>query len=130
MTIMEKQRSAISGQRSARQRRETRDERREKLTTENTESTEDTEQCVNIRFMSRDPAELLKEALALPPEARAVLADSLLESLDEEEVDKDAEAYWQREIQRRRAEIDSGKTQVVPWSQVRAQLMATLRNGR
>ena len=30
--------------------------------------------------MISDPAELLKEALALPPEARAALIDSLLES--------------------------------------------------
>jgi hypothetical protein len=58
-----------------------------------------------------------------------VLADSLLESLDQQ-VDEDAEALWQREIQRRRAEIDSGGAAVVPWSQARAQLMARLPNDR
>jgi putative addiction module component (TIGR02574 family) len=77
--------------------------------------------------MGRDPAEILKEALALPLEARAVLVDSLLESLDQQ-LDEDAEASWQREIQRRRAEIDSGSTSVVPWSEVRARLMAMLGN--
>ena len=41
--------------------------------------------------MKRDTAEILKEALTLPPEARAALADSLLDSLDTE-VDEDAEA--------------------------------------
>jgi len=67
--------------------------------------------------------------LTLPAEARAVLADSLLESLDQQ-VDEDAETSWQREIQRRRAESDSGSTPVVPWSEVRARLMAVLRNER
>ena len=33
--------------------------------------------------MSPDVSELLKKALALPPEARAALAGSLLESLDD-----------------------------------------------
>lgn len=79
--------------------------------------------------MARDPGEILKEALELPLEARAVLADSLLESLDQQ-IDEDAEASWQREIQRRKAEIDSGRTPLVPWSEVRARLMVTLRNDR
>lgn len=41
--------------------------------------------------MKREPAEILKDALALPTEARAALAGSLLESLDTE-VDEDSEA--------------------------------------
>jgi len=79
--------------------------------------------------MSRDTAEILKEALALPAEARAALADSLLDSLDVE-VDEDAEAAWQREIQRRVAELDSKTASPIPWSEVRSRLMATLRNER
>jgi Putative addiction module component len=43
--------------------------------------------------MKREAAEILKDALALPTEARAALAESLLESLDTE-VDEDAEAAW------------------------------------
>jgi hypothetical protein len=43
------------------------------------------------RTMKRHAAEILKDALALPTEARAALAGSLLESLDTE-VDEDAEA--------------------------------------
>ena len=39
--------------------------------------------------MKRDAAEILKDALALPTEARAALAGSLLDSLDTE-VDEDA----------------------------------------
>ena len=44
-----------------------------------------------IRDMKREAAEILKDALALPTEARAALAGSLLESLDTE-VDEDAHA--------------------------------------
>jgi putative addiction module component (TIGR02574 family) len=79
--------------------------------------------------MSRDTAELLKEALALPADARAALADSLLGSLDTE-VDVDAEAAWQVEIERRVAELDSQTVSPLPWAEVRSRLMATLRNER
>jgi len=82
-----------------------------------------------MSLMSRDTAELFREALALPLEARSALADSLLESLDQE-VDEDAEAFWQREVQRRRAEIDSGSITLVPWAQVRARLMSKFRSER
>jgi len=64
--------------------------------------------------MSRDPGALLREALELPPEARAALAASLLESLDPV-VDENAEAEWQAVIQRRVAEIDSGAVEPIPW---------------
>jgi hypothetical protein len=57
--------------------------------------------------MKRGAAENLKDALALPTEALAALAGSLLESLDIE-VDEDAEAAWAIEVNRRVAELDSG----------------------
>lgn len=79
--------------------------------------------------MSRDTAEILKEAMALPTEARAALADSLLDSLDTE-VDPDAEAAWQIEIQRRVAALDSKSVTPIPWAEVRSRLMATIRNER
>lgn len=79
--------------------------------------------------MSRDISEILKETLVLPAEARAALADSLLDSLDKE-VDDDADAVWQREIQRRMAELDSKAVSPIPWTEVRSRLMATLRNER
>jgi len=86
------------------------------------------EQCYS-NDMSRDTAELLKEALALPADARAAIADSLLGSLDTE-VDEDAEAAWQIEIERRVAELDSQVVSPVPWAEVRSRLMATLHNER
>jgi putative addiction module component (TIGR02574 family) len=69
----------------------------------------------------KDPAELLKEALQLPADARAALAGSLLDSLDEE-VDEDAETAWQLEINRRIEDLDSGKVNTVPWSEARRRI--------
>jgi hypothetical protein len=62
--------------------------------------------------MKRDAAEILKDALALPTEARAALAGSLLESLDTE-VDEDPEAAWATEVNRRVAELDGGAVQTI-----------------
>ena len=71
--------------------------------------------------MKNDSAELLKEALKLPPEARAALAGSLIDSLDQE-VDEGAEAAWEAEIERRLAELDSGSVKLVPWSEARRRI--------
>jgi len=71
--------------------------------------------------MKRDAAEILKDALALPTEARAALAGSLLESLDTE-VDEDAEAAWGSEINRRVAELETGVLRPIPWADVRRRL--------
>lgn len=73
--------------------------------------------------MKRDAAEILKDALALPTEARAALAGSLLDSLDTE-VDDDAEAAWAVEVNRRIAELDSGEVKTIPWAEVRRRLAA------
>jgi putative addiction module component (TIGR02574 family) len=75
------------------------------------------------RNMKRQAAEILKEALALPIEARAALAGSLLDSLDAD-VDEDAEAYWANEVNRRVAELDSGVVKTVSWAEVRRRLAA------
>ena len=72
--------------------------------------------------MTRDAGELLKEAMELPPEARAALAGSLIDSLDEE-VDDDAEAAWGAEIDRRQRELDSGSVKAVPWSEARKKIL-------
>ena len=78
--------------------------------------------------MNRELSELLEKALALPPEARAALAGSLLESLDDT-VDASAEEEWSREIARRIQELDSGKVKPIPWAEARRQISAIL-NGR
>ncbi|OGL64917.1 MAG: hypothetical protein A3J27_06605 [Candidatus Tectomicrobia bacterium RIFCSPLOWO2_12_FULL_69_37] len=71
--------------------------------------------------MTQDPAEILKEALRLPPEARAALAGSLLDSLDET-VDEGAEAAWEAEISARLKALDSGQSATVPWAEVRRRI--------
>lgn len=76
--------------------------------------------------MKRHAAEILKEALALPTEARAALAGSLLDSLDTE-VDEDAEAAWATEVTRRVTELDSGAVKTIPWAEVRRRLAARCR---
>ena len=78
--------------------------------------------------MTQEVSELLKKALAVPAEARAALAGSLLESL-EDTMDAAAEEEWNQEIARRIAELDSGKVKPVPWGEARRQISAIL-NGR
>jgi putative addiction module component (TIGR02574 family) len=78
--------------------------------------------------MTAEISELLKKALALPPEARAALAGSLLESL-EETLDALVEEEWNQEIARRVAELDSGKVKPIPWAEARRQI-STILNGR
>lgn len=68
--------------------------------------------------MATDTAKLLEEALKLPSEARAALAGSLLDSLDDT-VDADAEAAWESEIAKRLKDLDEGKVRPVPWSEAR-----------
>ncbi|MGB6678087.1 MAG: addiction module protein [Terriglobales bacterium] len=75
--------------------------------------------------MNEEISELLKKALSLPPAARAALAGSLLESLDET-VDGAAEAEWQKEIALRMQELDSGKVRPVAWAEARQQISAIL----
>jgi len=71
--------------------------------------------------MKQNIDNILKEALKLPPEARAVLAGTLLDSLDET-VDRDAESAWEAEIIKRLKEIDEGKVNLVPWPEARARI--------
>ena len=78
--------------------------------------------------MTEEVSELLKKALALPAEARAALAGSLLESLDDI-LDPSVEEAWSQEIARRIEELDSGKMKPVPWADARRQIAAIL-NGR
>jgi len=58
---------------------------------------------------------------ALPIEARAALAGSLVESL-EIELGEDAEAAWAIEVNRRVAELDSGAVKTISWAEVRRRL--------
>jgi putative addiction module component (TIGR02574 family) len=72
--------------------------------------------------MGSEATKLLEAALKLPPEARAAIAGSLLESLDVA-VDADAEAEWDREIARRVKDFDATPTRVVSWSDARRMIL-------
>jgi putative addiction module component (TIGR02574 family) len=69
-----------------------------------------------------ETTKLLEEALKLPSEARAALAGSLIDSLDEI-VDEDAEAVWATELSRRLQELDSGAVRAVPWAEARRRIV-------
>jgi putative addiction module component (TIGR02574 family) len=76
--------------------------------------------------MTQEVSEILKKALALPPEARAAIAGSLLERLNDAPADEGVEAAWSEEIKRRIEEIDSGKVRMIPYEEVRRRLAARL----
>ena len=72
--------------------------------------------------MVSDATKLLEAALKLPPEARAAMAGSLLESLDTV-VDADAEAEWDREIAHRLKDLDAASARVVSWTDARREIL-------
>jgi putative addiction module component (TIGR02574 family) len=76
--------------------------------------------------MGEKVSELLKQALSLPAEARAALASSLLESLDEDTIDEAAELEWELEIARRVDELKSGTVPTIPWAEVRRRALARI----
>ncbi len=53
------------------------------------------------------------ELLGLPAKSRALIAEKLIESLDEKE-DTDTEALWIKEAKKRSREIKSGKVKCKP----------------
>ena len=71
--------------------------------------------------MERDAAELLRDALTLPPEARAALIDSLIDSLDQT-LEEGAEEAWGKEIERRLQQIDTGAVELISWRSARQRL--------
>jgi len=71
--------------------------------------------------MKQNIADILKDALKLPPEARAALAGTLIDSLDDT-VDPEAESAWEAEILLRLKEIDQGKVKLMPWPEARTKI--------
>ena len=65
--------------------------------------------------------EIAEEALALPSEARALLADRLVESLDPAE-DGHLQQLWAAEAQRRLQELRSGSVRAIPGEEAVANL--------
>jgi len=71
--------------------------------------------------MTKETEDLLRDIMKLPPEARAAIAGSLVESLDER-VDDAAESAWASEIVTRIATLDEGAVVSVPWSEARRRI--------
>ena len=66
--------------------------------------------------------EIIKKALALPAEARAEVAGSLIRSLDEDSDGTDFRELWSTEIAAGIAAIDDGSVQLVTLADVRERL--------
>jgi putative addiction module component (TIGR02574 family) len=68
--------------------------------------------------------EVVSAALILPADARAMLMEEMLISL---EASEEVEAAWRAEIERRVKEIDEGKVQLIPGEQVMNELRSQLK---
>jgi putative addiction module component (TIGR02574 family) len=71
--------------------------------------------------MSMTVEQIVDEALGLPSEARALLADRLVESLDPAE-DGYLRQLWVAEALRRRDDVRTGRVQTVPGEEALAQV--------
>lgn len=76
--------------------------------------------------MRRETSELLKRALALSPDERAALANTLLESLDD--ADRSVQQAWDEEVARRMQDLKAGKAVTVPWEELHRELLAMVND--
>ena len=67
--------------------------------------------------------EIISAALSLPPDARAMLAEHLLDSLNSED-QKRIDALWAEEAERRDKEIEDGIVTPIPGEEVMDRLRA------
>ena len=70
--------------------------------------------------------EILRAALDLPPDSRAMLAGQLLESLDDAD-QTEIDAAWSEEIERRIRDIDEGRVKLIPGEEVLAELRSRFK---
>ena len=61
--------------------------------------------------------QITEEAMKLPPDSKALLADKLVESLESEDPDE-IQRLWSAEAIRRRDEVRSGQVQPIPGEEV------------
>ena len=78
---------------------------------------------------TRRVTRIAAEALRLPAEARAALAGSLLDSLDDE-VSEDAEDAWSAEIAARVRDLDTGAVKTIPWNEIRRSILRSRREAK
>lgn len=70
--------------------------------------------------------QLTQQALALPSESRAQLADLLVESLDGADLGR-IEELWLNEARRRRDEVRAGRVKTVPGEEALRKVRESLR---
>ena len=75
--------------------------------------------------MTPEVSKLLEQALSLSIEEQEALAESLVSSLGGK-VDEGVRAAWEAEIEKRIADLDSGKTNTTSWKDVRRRNLAKL----
>ncbi|MCK6426528.1 MAG: addiction module protein [Burkholderiaceae bacterium] len=75
--------------------------------------------------MSSTLEQLTAQALTLPPEQRAALAETLLESIDPA---PPLSPEWEAEIARRVADTDAGRTRFTPADEAMAELAAYIHS--
>ncbi len=78
--------------------------------------------------LTPEVSKLLEQALSLSPEEQEALANSLFANLDREmnegPDEEGVEQAWAAEIKRRIDDIESGKTKMIPYEEVRRRLAA------
>jgi hypothetical protein len=77
-------------------------------------------------FMQISVEQIAEEALSLPSEARALLADRLVESLDPAE-DGYIQNLWVSEARRRIDEVRGGQVKTIPGEIAFSQVQAAIR---
>lgn len=76
--------------------------------------------------MSSSVEKLTKEILALPADARAILADRLAESLDPLLLDEHLHTLWAEEARKRVEEVRTGKVKTLPAKVVLARVRKSI----
>jgi putative addiction module component (TIGR02574 family) len=71
--------------------------------------------------------DLFAAALSLPVTVRAELAQRLIESLDADEADPDADEAWAKEIEARIAAYQRGEIKAQPWREAIADIRRSLK---
>ena len=87
------------------------------------------ELSANVASVPSKAQQVLRQALTLPPKARADIAGTLLRSLDDHE-ETGVDAAWAVEVEDRLRELDSGQVKLIPWQRVRRRLDSAVSRGR
>jgi len=64
---------------------------------------------------------ILEQALKLPVQERAAVAEQLIQSLEPVQ-EAEVEQAWQQEIQQRISDLDNGVATAIPWEEVQRRI--------